>query len=517
MRRLDEIDLAPVVGVALAVATGVAAVAGSFAVAGFRPGFVVAPVSATLTRVAPGVTVTWTIENLGSLGHQLVLVGAVVVTVALFAVVAVLGRRVSDRPERRLLSVALGVAAVAVALTGDAFSAAGAAIVSTVVVALGELGGDDGDEPVSVARRRVLRAGAAAVAAVGIAALIRPRQTEETGGGADADESQSQEDLPVEVQRLLGIARERSLAVTGIDPLVTDTAKFYEVDIANVNPDLSPDEWSLRVTGAVDEERTFTFEEVTSLPAEHRFVTLRYVGDQLNGRKVDNALWTGVSVMDLLGETGLPDECCVMLRAADDYYEEFPLSALRNGFLAYKMNGRPLPRSHGAPVRALIPGHWGEINVKWLTEIEVLDEPVDGYWEERGWHGTGPVKTVAKLHAVNNLDDGRIQVGGHAYAGTRGIERVEVSVDDGETWAEARLSEPLPGRVAAEADGQPVGDAEDAWQMWEHVYEATESHTVVVRAVDGTGEVQKRADTESGVTRPFPSGPDGWVSMDVNP
>jgi hypothetical protein len=176
------------------------------------------------------------------------------------------------------------------------------------------------------------------------------------------------------------------------------------------------------------------------------------------------------------------------------------------------MNGRPLPRGHGYPVRALIPGHWGEINVKWLTEIEVLEAEADGYWEKRGWHGTGPVNTVAKLHSVSAPSDGQVRVGGHAYAGTRGIERVEVSTDGGDSWATAALSDPLPGAVDA-ATGESLRDeAEDAWRMWEYTYEATDSHEVVVRAVDGTGSLQEETKRSA-----FPRGPTGWVSRRVDP
>lgn len=188
-----------------------------------------------------------------------------------------------------------------------------------------------------------------------------------------------------------------------------------------------------------------------------------------------------------------------MLRAADGYFVEFPREALESGMLAYQMNGRDLPRGHGAPVRALIPGHWGEVNTKWLSEIEVLEEPADGYWEQRGWHGTGPVNTVAKLHVTNRLRDGQIEVAGHAYAGTRGVERVEVSTDGGETWADATLSEPLPG--------------EDVWRQWVHRYEPSDGpHEVVVRAVDGEGRLQPKE--KSGA---FPSGSTGWVSKTVRP
>ncbi|MFC7194173.1 hypothetical protein ACFQL4_05045 [Halosimplex aquaticum] len=150
------------------------------------------------------------------------------------------------------------------------------------------------------------------------------------------------------------------------------------------------------------------------------------------------------------------------------------------------------------------------MNVKWITEIEFLDRERDGYWEQKGWHGTGPVNTVAS-HATTRTDDGRILVGGHAYAGTRGIERVEVSVDGGETWADAALTEPLPGATGAVED--PPEAAVDAWRQWKYAYDPPEgSHEVVVRATDGTGELQPEEETNA-----FPSGPTGWVSKSIDP
>jgi hypothetical protein len=228
-------------------------------------------------------------------------------------------------------------------------------------------------------------------------------------------------------------------------------------------------------------------------------VTLRCVGEDLNGRKMDNAVWTGTPIKPLLDEVDPEGECgCVMLRAEDGYYVQFPVDALEDAFLAWGMNGSPLPRQHGHPVRVLVPGHWGETNVKWLEEIELLDEEMDGYWEERGWEGTGPVKTVAKLWDDTTLSDGRIEVAGHAYAGTRGIDRVEVSIDGGETWTDAELSDPLP--------------ADDAWRQWRYVFDPHGTHEVVVRAIDGNGDVQIAEESD-----PSPSGATGWVQQTVSP
>ncbi|UPV74913.1 molybdopterin-dependent oxidoreductase [Halorussus limi] len=489
---------------AAAVAAGVAAVAGSYAAVGRTPAFVAAPISEVVVASTPDAVVAWSIQTLGDLGSQLGFLLALALTVALFAATVAAGSLLADRFAVPALAVApVACVAVALALTGSAASTLAAGAGAGLTVALASVGGgertdsDVSGAATSSARRRVLRAVAGAFAVGGVGAVLG---SDEGGDVPDPDG-----EVSADVGSLLDEAAEKSLDVDGIEPLVSE--QFYQVDINNVDPTPKREDWTLSVTGAVEEEAEFDYDDVTAMTdsVEHRFVTLRCVGEGLNGKKMDTALWTGVPVMDLLDEAGIDagGNCCVMLRAADDYFEEFPLSALRDGFLAFEMNGDPLPRAHGHPVRALIPGHWGEINVKWLTEIEVLEEEAKGYWEKRGWHGTGPVNTVAKLHAVNRLGDSsggttEMQVGGHAYAGTRGIERVEVSTDGGDSWTDAELSDPLP--------------AEDAWRQWQYTYEATAPHEVVVRATDGEGTLQPKEDAE-----PFPSGATGWVSKRVEP
>jgi DMSO/TMAO reductase YedYZ molybdopterin-dependent catalytic subunit len=501
---------------AVALAAGVAAVAGSYAVAGLTPAFVAAPVSDFVVASTPDAVITWSIQTLGSLGGQLGFLLALALTAGLFAVAAGAGTLLARRfavlagPVAAVVCVAVGLA-----LTGSAVSTLAAGAGAGLVIGLAELGlgpevESDSSGSASRARRRVLQAIAGAFAVGGAGAVLGSRK------GGEVPEADGE--VSAGVESLLGEAEEKSLDVAGIEPLVSE--QFYQVDINSVDPTVDREEWTLSVTGAVEEEAEFDYEDLTASDAvEHRFVTLRCVGEGLNGKKMDTALWTGVPVTDLLDSAGIDagDECCVMLRAADDYFEEFPLSALEDGFLAFEMNGEPLPRGHGHPVRALIPGHWGEINVKWLTGIEVLEAEAKGYWERRGWHGTGPVNTVAKLHAVNRLGDGEsggteMQVGGHAYAGTRGIETVEVSVDGGESWYEAALSDPLPGSPGERGSGDGQGTAEDAWRQWEYTYEADSPHEVVVRATDGDGDLQPKKES-----KPFPSGPTGWVSKRVEP
>jgi DMSO/TMAO reductase YedYZ molybdopterin-dependent catalytic subunit len=486
----------------VATLASVAAVAGSLLAAGDTAAFVGAGAAATIRDASPAFVAVW-VRGLGELAQPLLVVSSGLLLLASYAgIVLLAGQYLDDTPKRALATLGLA-GGLTLLLTGSLASALGAGIGAALVVVAAtatlDMGRPTGrDTPPG--RRRLLQGGAATVAALA-ASAIRLREPD------SADGPVRQPPDPAAAS-LLSAADERSLSLPDTDGLVSEG--FYTVDIASVDPDLGPGEWDLTVTGEVPEERTFTLSELQAFDAERRFVTLRCVSDPLNGTKIDNALWDGVPVSTVLEAADAPESCCVTLHAADDYFVSFPREALEDGLLAWGMNGRPLPRSHGAPLRTLVPGHWGETNAKWLTEIEIRDEPEDGYWEQRGWEGTGEVNTVAKLHSTT-VEGGTVRVGGHAYAGTDGISAVEVSTDGGDSWTEASLSDPLPGAVPLDAeDPEPDGEAADAWRMWEHEYEASGDHEVVVRAIDDNGELQPRGD---GDTRP--SGATGWVSETV--
>ncbi|WP_339103186.1 molybdopterin-dependent oxidoreductase [Haloterrigena salinisoli] len=494
--------------VAVALAAGLAAVGGSYLSVGRRPAFVATPVDRVVIAASPEALVTVAITQLGTLGHQVAFLTAIALTCLLFGLSALPGvlllrgrEPVPDALARRSTRAVGGViagtvlpGALAFGLTrspvSSAGTAAGAGLVLLVTAGTGLLGAGADGPLGSLGRRRVLGAVGSAIGLSAVGLFVRG-----TGEESFPPALEIPEDARPEVRELLTRAKEQSLAVEGLEPLVS--TDFYEVDIANVNPDVDRGAWSLSITGAVEEEAEYDVSDIEAMETEDRFVTLRCVGDQLNGRQMDTALWGGVPVERLLEEAN-PRGDRVVLHGADGYYNEFPIDALWPGLLAYRMNGRPLPRAHGAPVRALVPGHWGEINVKWLTEIEVRDEDTMGYWEHRGWHGTGPVETVAKLWQVNRLGGGRVEVAGHAYAGTRGIEAVEVSTDGGDTWDDAELSDPLPG--------------EDVWRQWRHEYGASGTHEVIVRARDGDGN--RQIPEKDG---PKPDGATGWVSETVGP
>jgi len=479
----------------ISILVGVSGVSGSYLVVGSSPSFVSTVFSRFFARELPDVVIRYAITILGSLGQRLNLISAIIVTVLLFGLIVFVSYRVQSRFGFSGVNVPLaliGLLGVSYGLSGSLRSMAGVGIVSSVVllgIRLSGFFGSSSSSPsvveVSDTRREIIVAGLGAVGASSVGLWGVFNQSSVPSGDVDS-----------ETEALLEQAEEKSFDVSGMDALVS--GNFYEVDINSINPDVSKDEWSLDVTGSVGDDVSISFDAVESMDTVQRFETLRCVGESLNGEKMDTAVWTGTPVMSIVEEAGNKSECeCVMLRAEDGYYEEFPLSALEDAILAYRMNGQDLPRGHGAPVRLLVPGHWGEISVKWVSEIELLDSEMEGYWEERGWHGTGPVKTVAKLHAENMLSDGRRELGGHAYAGVRGIETVEVSVDGGETWDDAELTEPLEPSI-------------DAWRQWKYTFEPPEeSYTVVVRAIDGNGDVQVKE--ESGA---FPSGPSGWVSRE---
>jgi len=488
------------------LAAGAAGVAGSYAATGYTPTFVASPIERTLSRTMPGEIVTFAITYLGNLGQQLNLVTAVALTWLLFAAgitAAVLAGRETNNRLLPAVGTAVFTWLVTAAITRTLVPALGPVVPSVAVVTLAQAfdAYRDSTDPISSKRRRALSTVGVALGATAVGVSVGQRQSSmgEKAPPLDA-EGVDNEDL----QAKLDTAESSSFDIDGIEPLVSE--KFFQVDINSIDPNPKAEDSTLSITGAVESEETVSYDELKQMEAVNKFSTLRCVGDGLNGDKIDTALWTGVPLQTLVEAAGPQSDCdCVLLKAKDGYEVEFPMEAFNRGLAVYGMNGNLLPRGHGYPVRAVIPGHWGEVNTKWLTEIEFLNREVDGYWEQRGWEGTGPVKPTATLKHDTILDDGKRRLAGHAYGGLRGVSNVEVSTDGGTSWSEAALSDPLPA-----ADGE--GPAEDAWRQWQYSYDPPGStHTAVVRMVDRDGTVQTSEETN-----PAPTGPSGWVSKEFD-
>jgi len=478
-----------------AVLSGMAAVAGSFAVAGFTGEFAFTPVSEFVVAYTPDAIVNNVLAIFGDLGQYINITFALVLTVALFTVTTAVGLAVGRRfTGRGIVSTGL-VWTVAFALTRAPLVSLGAAVPVGAVVTMTYRPWQDG-EPDRTRRwpdedrRQVLGTSLGVVGFAGAAYLAGNYRTPELET-AELTESESQS----EADQLVAEAREKSFDLPGTPALLSDVDGFYNVDIATVVPRVDAESWTLDIEGAVGQELTISYDELREMESETRFSTLRCVGEDLNGEKMDNAVWTGVPATAILDQSGADSEFVVM-HAADDFFNTIPMEAFEQSYLVYGMNGFELPRDHGYPVRVIVPGHWGEVNVKWLDRIEFTDEDVAGYWEERGWEGTGEVSAVAKLWTAETTEDG-VLLGGQAYDGHDGVSAVEVSLDGGDTWQDAELTERL--------------SAGDGWRQWR--YEADldpGEYEVVVRAVDDDGELQQREPSDA-----FPDGATGWVSDTV--
>jgi DMSO/TMAO reductase YedYZ molybdopterin-dependent catalytic subunit len=486
-----------------AVLAGMAAVAGSYAAAGLTEDFAFTPVSSVVVQYTPGVIINTTLDVFGNYGQYINMAFTLGVTTALFVGVSggslAVGRLVD--PDRlrgaRVPMVGLAAWGMAVFLTGAPLLSLGAGAPAAAVVVLvdrpwqDELSLKRGGRWPDEDRRAVLQTGAGVVGFAGASYVLGNYRTPQQ----EFPELDVVSGVGVsEPEALLDEAEAKSFDLPDSPDLVSRIGSFYTVDIATVAPRIDADGWALDVTGSVDSELTISYDELTDMDADHRFSTLRCVGEELNARKMDNAVWTGIPASRISEQAGASGNH-VAMRADDDYWNVVPREVFEQAYIVYGMNGNVLPREHGHPVRVIVPGHWGETNVKWLQEIEFLDEDTQGYWEERGWDGTGEVCGVAKIWTTTETENGTL-LGGLAHDGTDGVQAVEISLDGGNSWQETEITEQLS-----------VGDS---WRQWR--YEVTEpgDHEVVVRMRDGNGDLQEREASDA-----FPDGATGWVSTSI--
>jgi DMSO/TMAO reductase YedYZ molybdopterin-dependent catalytic subunit len=295
-----------------------------------------------------------------------------------------------------------------------------------------------------------------------------------------------------------------SLDVSGITPFFTSDSNFYRVDTDLVVPQVSPEDWTLQITGMVGHPIELTFDDLLRLPLIEHDMTLVCVSNAVGGPYAGNARWLGASLPALLRKAGIrrgADQ--VLSTGTDGMTISTALDTILDGreaLIAVGMNGQPLPTEHGFPARMLVPGLYGYVSAtKWITKLEVTTFAAQqAYWTQRGYALQAPIRTESRIDVPRPLAQipaGRVAVGGVAWAPHRGISRVQVNVDGG-AWHTAKL---------AAADGT------DTWRQWVWPWDASSGlHTLQVRATDGTGAVQTQS--EAGV---FPSGATGWDSVVV--
>ena len=285
---------------------------------------------------------------------------------------------------------------------------------------------------------------------------------------------------------------------------VTPNDEFYFVSKSAVVSQIDVAEWALSVEGeGVGNPMKITYAELLAMPAIEEYVTLTCISNPIGGDLISNALWKGVPLNYILDKAQFAQDAeRIAFHAHDGYFDSFPADIARRDevIVAYHMNGVPLPNSHGFPARIIVPGLYGMEHVKWLNKIEPVAADFRGYWQRRGWDDTAVIKTMSRFDIPVNrerLPFTEIDVGGVAFAGTRGISRVEVSLDAGATWQDAAFEPAL---------------SEYAWVIWRVGWPSpmAGNQTLMVRATDGAGTSQRELRMPN-----QPSGATGWHRIDV--
>jgi DMSO/TMAO reductase YedYZ molybdopterin-dependent catalytic subunit len=284
-------------------------------------------------------------------------------------------------------------------------------------------------------------------------------------------------------------------------------------------PDIDPSQWRLRVGGSVANPLNLDLDSIRARPRRTISTVMECAG---NGRArlvprpisqpwlveaVGNAEWTGTPLAPLLHEARTLPSALDVVFTGDDrgvergvdqaYQRSLPLAEAQSEdvLLVYEMNGAPLPPQHGFPLRLLVPGWYGMAQVKWLSEITLIDEPFTGFQQAVAYRlrqdpneEGEPVTRIEPralmlppgwpdfMSRTRFVDPGAVTLRGRAWSGHAPISRVEVSTDGGQTWDAADV-EPARQRWA--------------WCGWAYRWNAQPGrHTLCARAIDASGRVQ---------------------------
>ncbi len=174
-----------------------------------------------------------------------------------------------------------------------------------------------------------------------------------------------------------------SSAADGVPLLPGDGWRIYT--ISGSMPDFDPATWRLEVGGLVEKPLSLDVESLRALPSARQISDFHCV----TGWSVDNVHWRGVRLKDLFAEARPhPGAHALRFTSAEVPYVDYLTlrqALLPDVMLAYEMDGEPLRREHGAPLRLVIPRMYGYKGVKWLSRIDLVEQTEDGYWEQRGY------------------------------------------------------------------------------------------------------------------------------------
>ena len=506
--------------------------------------------SQALFSVTPGQFESQAVENIGPLAKYSAFIGSIIANIVAFGIIAIFLDKLFARLKKRgylleaLLSSALSYIIfiiIAVILVTLIQSRSGIQVVPLPLIVLSlipsqlafgfvlssffhgrtkrkspevpepSLGTPTDTMDVTYSRRAFLRLIAAAAVALPIILLGVDRLL------SRQNEAQEQASTTTNLLPQTG-PKPKGFEDPNLAPLlaseVTPTYLFYRIDINPIVPQVDSKSWNLTIKGLVEKPLTINYDQIKSMPSVEEYVTLECISNKIGGDLISTALWKGVRLSQLLEKAAIkPNVKYVVFRCADGYDVGIPIekSQMEGTILAYDMNYAPLTPKHGFPVRAIVPGLYGMMNPKWITEIELVDSVYEGYWQRLGWRNnaednTGSTTLIPdhaparqRFRKLDETDDtsygGKVPIAGIAFAGNRGISKVEVSTDGGTTWKTAQIKDPL---------------SKYTWVLWTagYVPPNKENYKIVVRATDKTGNTQT---TE--MSPPFPNGATGYHTI----
>jgi len=533
------------------LAAGAVAVAVSLIVKEISGGLILPEIaSQALFSITPGEFESQAVENFGPLAKYSAFIGSIIANIIAFGIIAIFLDKLFARLKRRgylveaLLSSILSYIifiVIAIILVTLVQSRSGIQVVPLSVIALSliptqlafgfvlssffhgrakrktlEMPEPSSDKSIDMkdvryTRGAFLRILAASVVALPIIFLGIDKLLSRQNGT---------QELPSTTSNLLPRTgpRPRGFEDPNLAPLlaseITPTYLFYRIDINPIIPQVDSKSWNLTIKGLVEKPITVNYDQIRSMPSVQEYVTLECISNKIGGDLISTALWKGVRLSQLLEKAVIkPNVKYVVFRCADGYDVGIPLekSQMEGAILAYDMNYAPLTAKHGFPVRAIVPGLYGMMNPKWLTEIELVDTVYQGYWQRLGWSniaqdnagssilipGQAPARQRFRTldETVDSSYGGKVPIAGIAFAGTRGISKVEVSTDGGTTWKTAQIKDPL---------------SKYTWVLWTAGYipPNQENYKIVVRATDKSGKTQT-----TDMNPPFPNGATGFHTI----
>lgn len=287
---------------------------------------------------------------------------------------------------------------------------------------------------------------------------------------------------------------------------ITSNEDFYTVWYSSGDVPKPPPDWKLTLKGEVERPLVLTLDQLKAMPAVEEMRTLECISNPVGGELISNALWRGVRLKDLLTQASMKSSARELkLESFDGYATSIPveLGMHDHSLLVYEMNGEPLPREHGAPLRCLWPGRYGMKQPKWIQTITLINTEFRGYWERQGWSNDAFVLPNSRIDSPQDLAviaTPTFTLSGIAYSSEEGIAKIEIGWDDPKEWQPAELTR---------------GPSPYTWTLWKWTGPAlaTGRHTLYARVTDQSGRVQSRGQTFNLLGGTFPNGTDQMHSI----